>query len=110
MKKLPKRFKAKWLKALRSGEYDQAESTLYNGVNGYCCLGVGAVVCGMLKNEIRNYGYIDINSSLAPIIKQYKIPKQIIGDDSNEIVAKLSGFNDKGLSFKWIASYIERYL
>jgi len=109
MKKLPKRFKDKWLKALRSGEYTQGDSLLYNDNNQYCCLGVGAVICGVPKIEILNFSYIgegDFNS----LIKQYKIPKQIVGNDRNEIVRKLSSFNDKGLSFKWIAAYIERYL
>ena len=108
MKKLPKRFKDKWVKALRSGDFEQAEGTLFDGENKYCCLGVGAVICGIPKIEILNFGYIE--EHLFSLIKQYKIPKQIVGDNRNEIVAKLSGFNDKGLSFKWIAAYIERYL
>lgn len=41
---MPKEMKAKWLAALRSGEYKQATGGLYNpkyddGKGGYCCLG-----------------------------------------------------------------------
>jgi hypothetical protein len=32
--------KAKWLAALRSGQYRQAKHHLRNGNDGYCCLGV----------------------------------------------------------------------
>jgi hypothetical protein len=32
--------KAKWLEALRSGEYKQTRYTLRSGTNGFCCLGV----------------------------------------------------------------------
>ena len=35
--------KAKWLEALRSGEYKQTDNTLCNGT-AYCCLGVLEVV------------------------------------------------------------------
>lgn len=33
-----------WLQALRSGQYDQTQGTLYDG-NGYCCLGLAEHVC-----------------------------------------------------------------
>ena len=39
--RMPKKLLAKWLKALRSGEYKQAYGTLYNPKScGFCCLGV----------------------------------------------------------------------
>lgn len=39
--KLTKKQKAKWLKALRSGEYSQTRETLYDPeTKGFCCLGV----------------------------------------------------------------------
>ena len=37
--RMPKRKLAKWLKALRSGEYKQGEGALRNR-NRFCCLGV----------------------------------------------------------------------
>jgi hypothetical protein len=42
---LDKDFKEKWVAALRSGEYQQAHGTLFNGT-GYCCLGVACIVLG----------------------------------------------------------------
>lgn len=42
--KMPAKTKAKWLKALRSGDYQQAQNTLFDG-KGYCCLGVLQQVC-----------------------------------------------------------------
>lgn len=33
-----------WIKALRSGKYQQTQRTMYDG-HGYCCLGVADVVC-----------------------------------------------------------------
>lgn len=38
--KLPAEIKQKWLDALRSGEYEQAQNVLFDGKNGYCCLGI----------------------------------------------------------------------
>lgn len=41
--KLSKKFKRDWIKALRSGEYEQGTTELYR--NGkYCCLGVAAKI------------------------------------------------------------------
>lgn len=40
--------KAKWLAALRSGEYEQTEGRLHDKV-GYCCLGV---LCDLYTKEV----------------------------------------------------------
>lgn len=42
---MDKRLKAKWIKALRSGRYKQADQELKNA-DGYCCLGVLCTVAG----------------------------------------------------------------
>lgn len=44
--------KAKWLTALRSGDYKQGQLVLRNNQNEYCCLGV---LCDVLKDEIGGY-------------------------------------------------------
>lgn len=46
--RMPKELLAKWLAALRSGEYKQVDKVLYDShVGGYCCLGVlQHVACG----------------------------------------------------------------
>lgn len=41
-------LKAKWLKALRSGEYTQGKGKLYNYEDrAYCCIGVLAAIQGV---------------------------------------------------------------
>jgi hypothetical protein len=45
--KLKPEVKARWLAALRSGEYLRGTGTLYNGCDSYCCLGV----------LLKEYGY-----------------------------------------------------
>ena len=97
--KLPKKVKAKWVKALRSGKYLQAVSTLRgkivggrnDGKTGYCCLGVA-----------REIGLTKKRSGQEFVVHTF-LPDEIQGD--------LSSFNDVGeKSFKWIANYIEENL
>lgn len=118
--RLPKRFKQGWIKALRSGKYQQGESFLKktdeNNVERYCCLGVA---CEITKNPIREY---DDSWITKYNNKNGKIPKLLVGkgdhsvDDNGDILPegvitqKLSGMNDGGRSFKYIAKWIERYL
>lgn len=112
--KLPKAFKTKWIKALRSGKYEQGtgylKTTHVNDIgeisSTYCCLGVAGEICGVKMSEkgkgfLTNYSFPDI----------HKIPKSIQGvPANNSLVKKLANMNDEGKSFKYIASYIERYL
>lgn len=110
-KKLPKRFKTKWLKALRSGEYKQGHyflvstPTYEEKEKKYCCLGVACNMLGAFKkNSTRRYNYIP-----ARMMKSYKVPKQLIGD--NPLTNKLATMNDSnGYSFKRIANWIEKNL
>lgn len=101
-----KKTKAKWVKALRSGKYQQGRGALKrtllenNTTYEYCCLGVAC----------------DIN--IATPYSDYAPAKNIFyGSNVNNtflsiiIQDKLITFNDiKRKSFKWIAYYIERYL
>jgi len=47
---MDKELKAKWVEALRSGEYQQCVGTLHDGV-GYCCMGVLLEVAGMNRDH-----------------------------------------------------------
>lgn len=49
--KLPPDFKAKWIAALRSGEYKQGRMKLLSDDGSYCCLGVYARVCGGMSHD-----------------------------------------------------------
>lgn len=101
--KLPKRFKDKWVKMLRSGKYQQTKKNLFDG-EGYCCLGISCLAAGYKNEEIR--GKLIIES------KFNKVPSLLIGTAmESKVIEKLCDFNDnKDWTFKKIASYIERYL
>jgi len=105
--KLPKRFKTKWLKALRSGKYQRGYCELGQDTEGgkkYCCLGVALTIQGAPLKTLQSQGYIPHKAG-----KRYKVPKQLI--DYNELTRKLSGMNDlKQRSFKQIANWIEKNL
>ncbi len=44
-------IKEKWVKALRSGEYEQCRYTLYTRDKRYCCLGVLAKLVGVIEDH-----------------------------------------------------------
>jgi hypothetical protein len=95
--KLPKNVKAKWVKALRSGKYEQTQGRLKRDCPdavypaGFCCLGV-AVECNLTEK-----------ARTTQTVLETFLP--------SEIQANLANFNDnENKSFKWIAYYIERYL
>jgi len=101
-KKLDPKFKAKWVKALRSGKFIQGKSFLKNrDSNGnaiYCCLGVACEIAG---HNPRGGWYITRNMK--------KVPKPLIGQ--NDLTEKLSRMNDcSGKGFKAIATWIEKNL
>lgn len=53
MAKLNKTFKARWLKALRSGDYKQGETQLVSKDMSYCCLGVAGSLCGLTTKALQ---------------------------------------------------------
>jgi hypothetical protein len=57
--KLPPDFKAKWIAALRSGEYAQGDAYLHDlSRDTYCCLGVAAKAAGAPLELFRSCQYI----------------------------------------------------
>lgn len=111
--RLPKGFKTKWLKALRSGKYKQTEGYL-NDENGYCCLGVACRI-NHPKVNLKDKPLIN-EFSFGKNLKNINVPKILIGsgemddEDYNKIVERLSTMNDNGKSFTVIANYIEKHL
>jgi hypothetical protein len=118
MKKLSKEFKETWIAALKSGKYQQTDAVLYEGVDEetkkpkMCCLGVACDLVGMDRNNLYNQGLPkgvieDKNiENLPTCLREITVEDY----ESAKGLGKLAYFNDNGKSFKWIASYIERYL
>lgn len=104
----------KWVEALESGKYRQANGTLCevdkHGRYSYCCLGVGARVCGLkkIKGDVLIYGEYHDNPLLNAENQPYKEVASLLG-----VTAKrqdtLTKLNDEvGIDFKNIAKWIRK--
>lgn len=55
--KIAKELKAKWLAALRSGDYKQGKNYLHNSAKDtFCCLGVLCEVAGIPRRDAKLFG------------------------------------------------------
>jgi hypothetical protein len=96
--KLDPEFKAKWIAALRSGEFKQCATTIHtrkDGHDSYCCIGVGS----MVKNGRASYNGLD-----PTIDGGFKNPLAKVLIDMND------GYGVPKKSFPEIADYIEANL
>jgi hypothetical protein len=114
-----KQLKAKWIKALRSGQYRRGVTRLVSeDGKQFCCLGVLADVQGCIWQETR-YG------NLKPIMPrgQKTFSSNSADNDDGEYLkpskagglplaeqVRLAKMNDGGATFKKIADYIEKNL
>lgn len=129
-KNMKKRNAMKWVKALRSGKFKQTNCTLVKTDKdgqpvGYCCLGVLGKISGLdeiskLKdveflecgnNEVcdlksSNGTPLDNNEEGMPIVLSVKSGKT--GKRIPKSFSNLAEANDSGVSFKSIASWIEK--
>lgn len=106
MEKLDPEFKAKWIAALRSGEYKQGKFYLeHNG--GYCCLGVACKIAGAEAKSGTSYIHCDVHE--VPVLLR----------SCNSLTIRLANMNDgKGpngevtprKSFPEIADWIQENL
>ncbi len=123
--KLPARFKAKWVAALRSGKYKQGSESLqtfafdyktetYSGEASYCCLGVAADLCGVPAAKMKGTAMLKYG-----VFEDFGVPEALLGDftadNPKHLPTKLAKMNDgadgkKRQSFKQIANWIERNL
>lgn len=95
--KLPKKFKAKWVAALRSRKYIQGSEYTLSPNGHYCCLGVAEAVAGVPPTEGAHFVY------------SQKVPSCIRG--TGGLANKLATLNDSGnWSFGKIATWIEKNL
>ena len=116
--KLPKAFKKKLIKALRSGKYQKSVEYLYRNDEdhkGYCCLGVACSIQGTPNSVIEGKELIE--NELIEIVEG--IPDILTGSTmghgaNSTLLGKLTEMNDgirsRPRSFKQIANWIEKNL
>ena len=102
--KLDPEFKAKWVKALRSGEYAQGKCMLFNPENNtFCCIGVAGSLRGLSKEQMTD-----------KTTTEDSIYDECLPGISKSVMRRLTGMNDGGSSagkpFTEIADYIEANL
>lgn len=102
---LPKEFVNKWIKALRSGEFQQdttAGQLSYNGC--YCVLGVACVANGI---PISDDGLDTVDKDGEPV--NYDELKRVMQVQDTNFINVIYRLNDgKKLSFKQLADWIEQ--
>jgi len=91
-------LKAKWVAALRSGEYPQGNGFLEKD-GCYCCLGV---LCAIQDEQWKKYFPDSLYSET--------LPDAVNGGLSGAERRELASQNDGGCSFTEIADYIEKNL
>lgn len=108
-------IKAKWLTALRSGEYKQGVGYLRQADNTYCCLGVladiavkeGVCEAPFLKSDslVPHWTYDGMSGDLSVELERWS------GISGNSTQVNLMTMNDDdGYSFDAIADWIEENL
>lgn len=92
-----KKWKAKWVKALRSGDYKQGAGWLWRR-GRFCCLGV-----------LRDIAHprSDLDRGAESLLCDRHLKEFGLTDDQQRELADL---NDKGNTFGEIATYIEKNL
>jgi hypothetical protein len=99
------KLKAKWIRALLSGKYKQAEGALREG-RGYCCLGVLAVI---QKCRWRNDEPFLGDKTMSTMDSPYgKLRPKFAGGLSAKTQDTLIDMNDTGATFSEIAAYVKK--
>jgi hypothetical protein len=110
--------KAKWLEALRSGDYKQGKDGLRKNDDTFCCLGV---LCDVYRKETGDglwvpYGVAHHAFAVGGIRHPSYLPTKVsawagLNDiDPEGPDMPLSAYNDKGEPFEEIAKMIEEEL
>jgi hypothetical protein len=95
---LPRAFRRKLVRALRSGRYSQSEKMYDAQNNSYNPLGVAYRLVGVDKTRLSN--------RKRPLSEaQLFLPDVLVGH--SKTLDKINAVSQSGKSFKWIASYIE---
>jgi hypothetical protein len=99
-----------WVKALRSGKYEQTTGKLKDGGGGMCCLGVLADLagCQWTWDDYRGEFKADEIAGVAPINAMKFVGLRTSHGDLDASGARfLAHENDAGASFETIALLIE---
>ncbi len=110
---MTKELKDAWIKALKSGEYEQGQRALRpDGMNEFCCLGV---LCDVLRNKNpTRFWWSDGNSTFFDNQENQSYDGDICGPLSGELKLNvysrdLVRMNDEeNKSFNEIADWIEK--
>lgn len=99
------KIKARWIAALRSGEYQQGAGQLHNSHNQFCCLGVLAAISGECAWDEAGDAFVggkQVSSS-----DEFYLRPEFAGL-SRDVQKSLAKMNDNGRSFTEISDYIEK--
>lgn len=110
---MKKRIKKKWVKALRSGEYEQGTYQLRDSDNYFCCLGVLCDIYAKENNKRWRQGCFAGNDALLPdsVIEWSGLLDEFGGKVViNEQSKCLTAHNDHGKTFTEIADAIQAQL
>lgn len=107
------KVKRMWLKALRSGEYEQGEGALRR--NGrYCCLGV---LCDLHAKTTKKKWKKETGDGYSYYKTSATLPDEVVDwagldDDDPKLSThkRAAALNDSGRTFNYIANQIEKYL
>lgn len=97
------KYQKEWLKKLRSGRLRQGQYNLRNN-GAYCCLGVGALACGVRHDNAELNTLQVLDSGLEDVRKKLRLRDE----DGIYDGGSLTGQNDQqGRTFEQIADFIE---
>jgi len=118
--KLPADFKAKWVEALRSGDYEQGDYAL-RSASGFCCLGVACDMVGVEWKADRDGCYTteagndffptadELGDQAISVLLQNTSLRNYL-EEPVTVMREIANHNDIGVPFSEIADWIEENL
>jgi hypothetical protein len=110
--KMNPKLKARWVEALRSGDYKQGTKFLRTNEGAYCCLGVLNMVdkgC-LAKDRGSSYPGDRGVKGLSANVEDILVHANDKGKNSYKTTSKYGFTKFKSFTFKGIANWIERNL
>lgn len=110
---LPKDFGEKWVKALRSGEYNKTKGDMYepnymDTKECFCANGLGLYVNGLPKNKLVFHSYVDKTLYMEFPIIPICLVSHLNEKTDTDLFDAIANLNDlRGFSFYKIADWIE---